>query len=191
MKYEITKEQILETIRTGTDVTERYFKEIIPEAFKKELEIGKWYKYKLALFYVTNKRSNNANYYNVFGFDVDGNWMTDNAATYFDENYIEATDEEVEAALKKEAKKRGFEKSVESKCLVSNRNAVLSSDPYFSGDRILARTKDLVSEFMILFKDGKWAEILSQEKTVVPMEKALKIIAKKMKVSPENIEIKN
>ena len=110
--YKITKEQILETIRTGTDVTKRYFKEIIPEAFKKELEIGKWYKYKLALFYVTNKKSNNANYYNVFGFDVDGNWMTDNAATSFNENYIEATPEEVEAALINEAKKRGYKEGV-------------------------------------------------------------------------------
>jgi hypothetical protein len=44
MKYEITKEQILETIRTGTDVTKRYFKEIIPEAFKTKLDTGKWYK---------------------------------------------------------------------------------------------------------------------------------------------------
>ena len=42
-----------------------------------------------------------------------------------------------------------------------------------------------------IFYKGNWAQILPQEKTVVPMEKALKIIAKKMKVSPENIEIQS
>ena len=40
-----------------------------------------------------------------------------------------------------------------------------------------------------IFANGKWAEIITEEKTVITMEKALKIIAKKMKVSPENIEI--
>jgi len=190
--YTITKEQILETIRTGTDVTERYFKEIIPEAFKKELEIGKWYKYKLALFYVTNKRSNNANYYNVFGFDVDGNWMTDNAATYFDENYIEATPEEVKVALKAETIKR-YGKDWENTKI----KAHADGQPWIASGLnkgcfscILTLNK-VCSKHGVLYSHGKWAKILPQEKTVIPMEKALKIIAKKMKVSPEDIEIKN
>ena len=86
--YKITKEQVLKLANKAeqgcTSVIESDLKNWFPEDFKKELEIGKWYKYKLALFYVTNKKSNNANYYNVFGFDVDGSWMTDNAATSFD-----------------------------------------------------------------------------------------------------------
>ena len=182
MKYDITKEQILETIRTGTDVTERY------EAFKKELEIGKWYKYKLALFYVTNKRSNNANYYNVFGFDVDGNWMTDNAATYFDENYIEATPEEVESALINEAKKRGYKGGITCAFGKGAYNMMIRENEI----RWVPDWQDkgaLCMGMNVIFTQGNWAEILPQEKTVIPMAKALKIIAKKMKVSPENIEI--
>ena len=188
MKYEITKEQILETIRTGTDVTERYFKEIIPEAFKKELEIGKWYKYKLALFYVTNKKSNNANYYNVFGFDVDGSWMTDNAATSFNENYIEATPEEVASSLKKEAKKRGYKQGITCAFGKGAYNRMIRENEI----RWVPDWQDkgaLCMGMNVIFTQGNWAEILSQEKTVISMEKALKIIAKKMKVSPENIEI--
>ena len=201
--YTITKEQILETIRTGTDVTERYFKEIIPEAFKKELEIGKWYKYKLALFYVTNKISNNANYYNIFGFDVDGNWMTHNAKTYFDENYIEATPEEVEVALINEAKKRGFVEGAKFKSTISEKGQIRTVtekrnwDFYLSYNSLNTSTPKTewynfntqLQSNPTIFRDGKWAQILPQEKTVVPMAKALKIIAKKMKVSPENIEI--
>ena len=41
----------------------------------------------------------------------------------------------------------------------------------------------------VIFTQGNWAQILPQENTIIPIEKALKIIAKKMKVSPENIEI--
>lgn len=190
MKYEITKEQILEIIRTGTDVTERYFKEIIPEAFKKELEIGKWYKYKLALFYVTNKISNSTNYYNVFGFNVDGNWMTDNATTYFVENYIEATPVEVEVALKAETIKRYGKDWENTKIKEHADGKPWIGNGLNKGFFSCGLTPNKVfSKHGVLYSSGKWATILPQEKTVIPMEKALKIIAKKMKVSPENIEI--
>ena len=189
MKYEITKYQI-EKLADEDSIVKDCLKEWFPEAFKKELEIGKWYKYKLALFYVTNKKSNNANYYNVFGFDVDGSWMTDNAATSFNENYIEATPEEVASSLKKEAKKRGYKQGITCAFGKGAYNRMISENEI----RWVPDWQDkgaLCMGMNVIFTQGNWVEILSQEKTVISMEKALKIIAKKMKVSPENIEIKN
>lgn len=189
--YKITKEQILETIRTGTDVTKRYFKEIIPEAFKTKLDTGKWYKSSTDIEFLV--------YYQSNGFDNYGFWedkpYRDNL--FFGDCWYNmsrlATDEEVSAALINEAKRRGFKNGV----------TILRGDWYsgFSAPKVtIEKEQHLTSGFefrndtlfldgYIIFYSGNWAKILPKEKTVVPMEKALKIIAKKMKVSPENIEI--
>ena len=194
MKYEITKYQI-EKLADEDSIVKDCLKEWFPDVFKTELTIGKWYKYKLALFYVTNKISNNTNYYNVFGFDVDGNWMTDNATTYFDEKYIEANPEEVSAVLKKEAKNRGYKEGVRIYDVYLKEKTRVSSDKLdyemcgHNPDNYGMCLRD--SAGAIIFANGKWAQILPQGKTIVSMKKALKIIAKKMKVSPEDIEIKN
>ena len=187
MKYEITKYQI-EKLADEDSIVKDCLKEWFPDVFKTELTIGKWYKYKLALFYITNKISNNTNYYNVFGFDVDGNWMTDNATTYFNENYTEATPEEVEASLISEAKKRGYKQGITCAFGKGAHNRMIRENEI----RWVPDWQDKGALCMgtnVIFTQGNWAKILPQEKTVVPMEKALKIIAKKMKVSPENIEI--
>jgi hypothetical protein len=186
--YKITKEQILAIEKVGGADVSLYLKETFPEVFKTELELNKWYKYKLALFYVTNKISNHTNYYNVFGFDVDGNWMTDNATTYFNENYIEATPEEVESALINEAKKRGYKKGVKCYFGTGKYQRIISTDDIIF-DTNYVNNGGLCMGMNVIFTQGNWVEILPQEKTIVPMAKALKIIAKKMKVSPENIEI--
>ena len=188
MKYEITKEQILETIRTGTDVTERYFKEIIPEAFKTKLDTGKWYKSSTDIEFLVYYQSNgNDNY----GFWQDQPYR-DNISfgDYWYNMSRLATPEEVESALINEAKKREYKKG-NFKCMFNREDEFnLDYKKWFYCDIEKSLfTMPYGEGGSCLFKDGKWAEILPQEKTVVPMEKALKIIAKKMKVSPENIEI--
>ena len=193
MKYEITKEQILETIRTGTDVTKRYFKEIIPEAFNTKLDTGKWYKSSTDIEFLVCYQSS--------GFDNYGFWddqpYRDNISfgDYWDNMSRLATDEEVSAALINEAKKRGFVEGVEFICLISGKKGKTECPGFLYEGAYGKNSNSLETSFAetsingVLYKDGKWAEILPQEKTVVPMAKALKIIAKKMKVSPENIEI--
>ena len=119
--------------------------------------------------------------------------MKDNSKTFWDKD-VEATPEEVEAALINEAKKRGYKGGIKLSPLESCSNAIdtekedvysyIPKVSHYVGNRLQLNGTGI-------YQDGKWAEILPQEKTVVPMEKALKIIAKKMKVSPENIEIKN
>ena len=188
--YIITKEQILETIRTGTDVTERYFKEIIPDAFKKELEIGKWYKTKKEGFEkcLFNFLGEKDECIIAYGFNAQGAWSS--KAYWFlyykTMEFLEATPEEVSTALINEAKKRGYKKGVTIQWKSRPKLIYKLGDDEF--DYLESRNVLVFGDYGI-FERGEWAEILSQEKTVITMEKALKIIAKKMKVSPENIEI--
>ena len=194
--YTITKEQILETIRTGTDVTERYFKEIIPEALKKELEIGKWYKtkkegFEKCLFNLLGKMDTCIIYY---GFNAQGSWSSKTYwfTCYKTMEFLEATPEEVEVALKAETIKR-YGKDWENTKIKAHADGQpwigngLNKGFFSCG----LTPNEVFSKHGVLYSHGNWAQILPQEKTVVPMDKALKIIAKKMKVSPENIEIQS
>ena len=189
--YSITKEQILAIEKVGGADVSLYLKETFPEVFKTELEVGKWYKSSTGIEFLV--------YYQSNGFDNYGFWedhpYRDNLLfgdCWYNMSRL-ATDEEVSAVLINEAKKRGFKNGV----------TILRGDWYFgfSAPKVTIekeqhptsgfefRNDTLFLDGYIIFYSGNWAEILPQEKTVVPMAKALEIIAKKMKVSPENIEI--
>ena len=186
--YTITKEQILETIRTGTDVTKRYFKEIIPEAFKTELEVGKWYKMKGDTHFLCNFNGNIGNNGNSYGFNLNGEWTDNSMCFQNSDTYVEATPEEVSAALINEAKKRGYKQGITCAFGKGAHNRMIRENEI----RWVPDWQDKGALCMgtnVIFTQGNWAKILPKEKTVIPMAKALKIIAKKMKVSPENIEI--
>lgn len=202
--YTITKEQVLKLANKAeqgcTSVIESDLKNWFPESFKTELTIGKWYKHskEAGLFYLTEITDSACHGY---GFRKSGIWFSTSkndrsaycAVNNFHFKYlVEATPEEVEASLISEAKKREYKKG-NFKCMF-NREDEFNLDYkkwfYCDVEKTLF-TMPYGEGGSCLFKDGKWAEILPQEKTVVPMDKALKIIAKKMKVSPENIEIQS
>ena len=190
MKYEITKEQVLQNYKNGLKyqdyVSAANLKEWFPDAFKKDMEVGKWYKGTADIEFLV--------YYQSNGFDNYGFWedqpYRDNLLfgdCWYNMSRL-ATDEEVEAALKKEAKKRGYKQGITCAFGKGAYNRMISENEI----RWVPDWQDkgaLCMGMNVIFTQGNWAEILHQEKTVVPMEKALKIIAKKMKVSPENIEI--
>ena len=190
MKYEITKEQVLQNYKNGLKyqdyVSAANLKEWFPDAFKKDMEVGKWYKGTADIEFLV--------YYQSNGFDNYGFWedqpYRDNLLfgdCWYNMSRL-ATDEEVEAALKKEAKKRGYKQGITCAFGKGAYNRIISENEI----RWVPDWQDkgaLCMGMNVIFTQGNWAEILHQEKTVVPMEKALKIIAKKMKVSPENIEI--
>ena len=189
--YKITKEQILAIEKVGGADVSLYLKEIIPEAFNTKLDTGKWYKGSADIKFLICYQSNgNDNY----GFWRDQPYK-DNLIfgdCWYNMSRL-ATDEEVSAVLKKEAQKLGFKKGVSFISLFSNgTNCRFNPVVEITEDEFLFQDNTLltISGYRI-FANGKWAQILPQKKTIVPMEKALKIIAKKMKVSPENIEIKN
>ena len=190
MKYEITKEQVLQNYKNGLKyqdyVSAANLKEWFPDAFKKDMEVGKWYKGTADIEFLV--------YYQSNGFDNYGFWedqpYRDNLLfgdCWYNMSRL-ATDEEVEAALKKEAKKRGYKQGITCAFGKDAHNRIIRENEI----RWVPDWQDkgaLCMGMNVIFTQGNWVEILSQEKTVVPMDKALKIIAKKMKVSPENIEI--
>ena len=197
MKYEITKYQI-EKLADEDSIVKDCLKEWFPDVFKTELTIGKWYKHseEAGLFYLTEITDSACHGY---GFRKSGIWFSTSkndrsaycAVNNFHFKYlVEATPEEVEVALKAETIKR-YGKDWENTKIKAHADGqpwigIGLNKGFFSCGLTL---NNVYSKHGVLYSNGKWAEILPQEKTVVPMEKALKIIAKKMKVSPENIEI--
>ena len=198
--YTITKEQVLKLANKAeqgcTSVIESDLKNWFPDAFKTELTIGKWYKHseEAGLFYLTEITDSACHGY---GFRKSGIWFSTSkndrsaycAVNNFHFKYlVEATPEEIEASLISEAKKRGYKEGVTITWKNKPKLIYTLGDDEFD---YLKSKNVLVFGNYGIFERGEWAKILPQEKTVVPMEKALKIIAKKMKVSPEDIEIKN
>ena len=190
MKYEITKYQI-EKLADEDSIVKDCLKEWFPEVFKTELETGKWYKGSTDIEFLICYQGNGNDNYGFWGDQPYKNNIS--FGDYWDDMSRLATEEEVEAALKSQAQKLGFKEGLRFIPLFSNGtnyrgNSVveITEDEFLFQDNTLLT----ISGYRI-FANGVFAKILPQKKTVVPMEKALKIIAKKMKVSPENIEIKN
>ena len=198
--YTITKHQI-KKLADEDSIVKDCLKNWFPDVFKTELTIGKWYKHseEAGLFYLTEITDSACHGY---GFRKSGIWFSTSkndrsaycAVNNFHFKYlVEATPEEVEVALKSQAQKLGFKEGVRFIPLFSNgTNYRGNSVVEITEDEFLFQDNTLftISGYRI-FANGVFAKILPQKKTIVPMEKALKIIAKKMKVSPEDIEIKN
>lgn len=129
---------------------------------KKELEVGKWYKLKGRLFCISE------NSHNKYGFNLLGKWIDDLYITYPEEGVI-ATPEEVEQALIKEAKKRGFKKGVmyEGEGLVNHKKPFSGCFEYFPSQNTL----DCCKGSGEIFRSGKWAEPLQKEMTMEEIEK--------------------
>ena len=185
--YRITKEQILELHESNSPETRIQIAKMFPEAFKKELEIGKWYKMKGDANFLCNFNGNNGNSY---GFNLKKEWMDNSMCFQNFDIYIEATPQEVKTALIEEAKKRGYKKG-NFKCLLSRESEFSENYNkwYFEMHTNALYTKSLGEGGACIFKNGKWSEISHPGKQVISMREALKIIAKKLKVSPEDIKI--
>ena len=186
MKYEITKYQI-EKLADEDSIVKDCLKEWFPEVFKTELELNKWYKHiRYNYIFCFNGQYDDNSQYGITG---SWEWTTRlSSANRHINNFRLATPEEVEAALINEAKKRGYKQGITCAFGKGAYNRMISENEI----RWVPDWQDrgaLCMGMNVIFTQGNWVEILPQEKTVISMEKALKIIAKKMKVSPENIEI--
>lgn len=156
---------------------------------KEELEVGKWYKYSDSeghLFCITKVETDGVE---VYGFNSWGNWIDE--GMYSSKNLIPATDQEVNDALIKEAKNRGFKEGV----IVdkSNLNHFVNNNPH-----VLHREYSDLFEYRAagknyrdvlfccgtcIFEDGKWAEIIEEkkERTIEQIEKELGYLVKIVK----------
>lgn len=193
MNYTITKEQVLELSETSYSA-KQYLKELFPDAFKTELQVGKWYNSDYGLLFQFNGKYSRSGDSESFGFTKSGIWK-ENIGVALDgaDTYREATEEEVSAALIAEAKKRGFKIGVtilrgEWYAGFSAPKTKIEKDYYpKNGFEFCGNTLSLKG--YTLFYSGKWAEIIPEEKKVITKDKALKILAKKYKTTPENITI--
>ena len=198
MKYEITKEQILKLANKAeqgcTSVIESDLKNWFPDVFKTEFKVGTVYKIDKNIFYCTEINERGVLYgYGLFNAKWgerfnDGSGICACNEVAAKNRLVEASIQEWESALINEAKKRGYKQGITCAFGKGAYNRIISENEI----RWVPDWQDkgaLCMGMNVIFTQGNWVEILSQEKTVVPMDKALKIIAKKMKVSPENIEI--
>jgi len=181
-KFKITKEQIKTLIDTKDLCLKETLQIWFPDAFKEELEYGRWLKndnYPLWLCFFKIDDKNEA-----FGIDNNGKWFetwTDANPNFMNKNRY-ATPEEVQTALTKEATKRGY-KDGNYKCLSSTYKTYKHSDDYefYNGK--------LCSGFVngsrnIIFDNGTWAEIIK------PKELTLQQIADKFEIPIEQLRIK-
>ena len=123
-----------------------------PKLFKSEELYNGWYKdsqNEWCMFFQDGMME--------YGFNTDGNWRGD-IKHFYSPIYSDykATDQEVEEALIKEAKNRGF-KEGNYKCLEGS--IYKHSDDYkFYGSLLVTGFVDGARN--VLFKDGKWATII-------------------------------
>ena len=137
---------------------------------KVKLEKGKWYKRGGLLFcfqgkYETDDTSG------AYGFTTTGNWHenigVDERYIY---QYVLATNQEVENALVKEAKRRGFKGGVYYDATNvgytdQNKQRISGNDFSFS-----AEINELRLNGWIIFNKGKWAKVVEEEKVEVKPE---------------------
>ena len=154
--FTITKEQIEELSKWKHG--KRLMQDWFPEAFEKQLEVGKVYKYPSlgeGKFMFKFNRFGADNY----GFASNGEWRNDLRVWKYDVNlYEEATKEEWFEALKEEARKRGFKKGVKYNYIDKPYLIKTFKDKLHLGD-----IADLVDDFNNILRDGIWAEVIKEE----------------------------
>lgn len=197
--YTITKERVLELANKAeqgcTNVIKSDLKNWFPEAFKKEFSVGNWYKIDDSIFYCTEVDEvgvlfGYGLFHGIWGERFVGNSKCACNELAAEDRLVEATPQEVETALIAESKRRGYKKG-NFKCPLSRESQFSENynEWYFEILTNRLYTKSEGEGGACIFEDGKWSEISHPGKQVISMKKALKIIAKKLKVSPEDIRI--
>lgn len=155
--------------------------------FKPKLEVGKWYKFNRGLsnflYFIENIKEGTG-----YGFNK-GIWCNDNDrwCDNFD-NHTPATDKEVEEALIKEAKKRGFKVGVKVYFKSSGEHRKITGELYISrkykGEMVCFGSENQCGD--IIFQNGKWVEIIEES---VPTIEGCKMEVRKGNVRFGCVEI--
>ena len=165
--YEITEEQIKEAHGAACSQWKLKIEQWWPDVFKSKLEVGKWYKRNNSNNVIAFIKEIHADDFTAYGWDYNGLWVNDSDNWTCDlDDWTPATDKEVEEMLIKEAVRRGYEgKSIKSLIddglLVNETNdGKYISDVTYS---YYANKNSLYLGYMVIFKNGKWAEIIKEE----------------------------
>ena len=163
--FTITVEQIEELSKWKHG--KRLMQDWFPEAFKKQLEVGKVYKYPnfrggKFMFKFNGEFGERITY----GFDANGKWCNELGIhkERIINGYKEATKEEWLIALKEEAKRRGYKKGVKCKFGTSKEIRTIETNKFFfdfNSNKLYLRhsSGDNADE---IFRNGFWAEIVSE-----------------------------
>lgn len=166
-EYIITKLQLTQLLKNNEEGNEQLvsadLRAWFPDAFKKELEYGKWYKSGYgAIVFCESFTSNN----NIQGYGFNSRKEYVQSTNWFEiDKWKEATPQEVESALICEAKKRGYKDGdlIYSKwaggCTLNHKEPYLKNNELWFGD-------------CRIFVDGIWAEI-AEKMTISQIEKEL------------------
>ena len=185
-KYKITEEFIKEAHKSACSEWKAKIEKEFPDAFKNQLEVGKWYKettvFKNNMLVHVLKNNENGDI-ECFGFNGRGVWF-DNKDNFGTNGLELATPKEVEDALIKEAVKRGFKEGVEYHSLSDNRQFKVASESVMG---FYISNNQLCYGDSTIFLNGTWATIIEQPKEVlITMEE----IAKLKGCSVEQLRIK-
>ena len=146
-----------------------------PKLFKEDaLVVGKWYKLtkdygslEKGSVFPFIKYQDSLEECAIVGHSIFDNSKTDYSAP-FSNTLTPATDKEVEEALIKEAKKRGFVKGVNISYLIGTRNSF-----GFDGTFSIYHDSLVDNRRAVIFSEGKWAEIIKETITKEQAEKEL------------------
>ena len=167
----ITEEQIKELSKWKHG--KRLMQDWFPEAFEKQLEVGKVYKYtslggEKFMFKFNEFGADN------YGFNIIGEWSNYLRVWKNDVNlYEEATKEEWLEALKEEAKRRGFIEGIKFNCPYTGKVEILGNelDYEFTGYNYEKFGKCLRdNRGSVIFYNGIWSEIIKEE---IPTQKEI------------------
>lgn len=166
MKFEITKQQILELNNNSEKL-----KEWFPEAFENNMEAGKWYNHEEGECLAFVEKIIGKDFIG-YGFVQGRYWIDSNKGwTHGFRGWEEATEEEVFEALKNEAIKRGFVEGAYFKSPVSCDNHKFKNIFFTeSTDMIWSKNGG------VIFLNGKWATIIE----TITKEEAEKLLNKKI-----------
>jgi hypothetical protein len=132
-----------------------------------KLEVGKWYKTNHGCLFNYNGNIDKENDPCGYGFSMSGKWFEiDNSDDGgWESNPTPSTDQEVEAALIKEAKKRGFEEAKNIKSITfEGKTMELSKASEFQFKDGELRRWELSGGYVVIFYKGKWATIIEDQK---------------------------
>lgn len=161
MKTEVRNEFILEAHKSACSEWKLKIEKECPELFKSKLEVGKWYKTGNTLVFIDDIEREE--YYGFFCGNWGTNWSFSKGLNM--DICKPATEEEVKEALIKEAKKRGFKKGVIIDELlgenVGSLNIENKKQLETNNFTINANLQFLYCNNLVIFRKGKWAEIIS------------------------------
>jgi len=163
-ELKVTKENVLSAAEQSP-MAKSILKRLHPEAFKEEFEVGEWYIGEDGLVFFITEPTNFTDSFKGYGFGDNGKWF--DSGTIGVSNERKATPQEVEEALIKEAKKRGFKEGVRVIKPMFGEDVLKSDFWEYSNDECKC---SLMLGGSFIFLNGVWATIIDEPKTLGTQE---------------------